>query len=179
MGIPRDRRLTDAPLVVTCETISDETTFASLGASWDGLVRAMSRPSPFMLHGWLLEWWRNFGNGSELAVHIVRRDGQLVGALPLFVRSRWGVRVASFLGDGESALGDLLLAEGVPGTVPHRLIEHVAASGTDALDLFGLPRESRLAATLGPARIQLIERVEAPVIDLGRDWETFYEAKLS
>ena len=179
VGIPRNRRLTDAPLVVTCETISDETSFAALAAPWDGLVRAMPRPSPFMLHGWLLEWWRHFGHGSELAVHIARREGQLVGALPLFVRSRWGVRVASFLGDGESALGDLLLAEGMPASVSHRLIELVAASRIDAVDVFGLPRESRLAATIGPSRIQVIERVEAPVIDLGRDWETFYEAKLS
>jgi CelD/BcsL family acetyltransferase involved in cellulose biosynthesis len=165
---------------LTCETIGDERSFASLAGSWDGLVRSMYRPSPFMLHGWLLEWWRAFGRGGELAVHIARHDREVVAALPLFIRSRWGLRVAAFVGDGESALADLLLATGIGTAVDARLVEHVAASGVDAVDLFGLPRQSRLAAAFGPARLQLIERVEAPVIDLGgwRDWESFYEAKV-
>ena len=162
---------------VTSETVSDERSFAAL-AGWDNLVRAMSRPSPFMLHGWLVEWWRHFGQGRELAVHIARCDGQLVGALPLFVRSRFGTRVASFLGDGESAMGDLLAAEGRRSTVTVRLIEHVAASRIDAVDLFGLPRESPFVTALAPSRVQVVQRVEAPVLDLGRDWEAFINTKL-
>src|SRR6267143_3215238 len=77
-----DRRDRLVSCVVTCETVTDEGSFAALAGSWDGLVRAMSRPSPFMLHGWIEEWWRHFGPGRELAVHIARRDGPLVGAIP-------------------------------------------------------------------------------------------------
>jgi CelD/BcsL family acetyltransferase involved in cellulose biosynthesis len=163
---------------VTCETIDSERSFASLAGSWDSLVRAMPRPSPFMLHGWLQEWWHHFGVGRELAVHIARRDGELVGALPLFIRPRFGVRVASFVGEGESALADVLLAEGAGSSVTRRLVEHIATSRVDAVDVFGLPLESGLAAALGPSRIQLVERVEAPVLDLGHDWETFYATKV-
>ena len=36
-------------------TITDPAEFATLRAEWDPLVHAMRRPSPFMLHGWLLE----------------------------------------------------------------------------------------------------------------------------
>ena len=43
---------------VKLETISDGDAFAGLDARWDGLVRAMPRPSPFLLHGWLSAWWR-------------------------------------------------------------------------------------------------------------------------
>lgn len=177
--VPRDRRLTDAAGTVTCETIRDETTFANLADSWDSLVRAMPRPSPFMLHSWLVEWWRHFGAGSELAIHVARRGDRVVGAMPLFVRRRWGVRVASFLGGGESALGDLLIADAAPDGVAERLLQHVVSSEIAALDVFGLTQEGRLAATLGPARLNLIERVESPVIELGRDWEAFLSAKLS
>lgn len=179
-GVLQDGRPGRATGTPTCETISDETSFASLAGPWDRLVRSTDRPSPFMLHGWLLEWWRAFGRGAELTVHIARRDREVVAALPLFIRSRWGLRVAAFVGNGESALADLLLARGVGTAVGARLVEHLAASGVDAVDLFGLPRQSRLAAAFGPARLQLIERVEAPVIDLAgwRDWESFYEAKV-
>jgi CelD/BcsL family acetyltransferase involved in cellulose biosynthesis len=179
LEVPRDCRLIDAPVRVTCETIRDESAFATLAGSWDALVRAMPRPSPFMLHAWLLEWWRHFGEGSELAIFLARRDNHLVGALPLFVRKRWGLRIASFLGAGESALSDLLTADASPASVAEQLMQYAAASGISALDVFGLTRESRLAAALGPARLELIERVESPVIDLGGDWEAFLTAKLS
>jgi CelD/BcsL family acetyltransferase involved in cellulose biosynthesis len=138
----------------------------------------MPRPSPFFLHRWLVEWYREFGDGFDLAVQIARRDGQLVGALPLCVSSRFGLRIGTFIGGGESALGDLLLADAAPDATDELLIEHHRGTGIDALDIFGLPRSSRLATALGPRRLSLIERVEAPVLALGRDWEAFSEAKL-
>ena len=55
------------------ETISEEAGFAELAGSWDELVRAMPRPSPFLLHSWLLEWWRHYGRGADLAVHVAYR----------------------------------------------------------------------------------------------------------
>src|ERR1700682_99541 len=163
---------------VKCETINDDASLASLPGSWAALVRSMARPSPFMLHGWLLEWWRAFGRGADLAVHVARRDDKLIGALPLFTGSRWGTRVGSFLGGGESALADLLAASDVATTVSERLVEHLAASRIDAVDMFGLSGDSRLAATVGPSRLQLIQRVEAPVIEVGRDYDAFYDSKV-
>src|SRR3954469_15849299 len=86
-----------APL--TFATISSEESFAALGAEWDALVRAMPRPSPFLLHGWLTEWWRHYGDSAGLRVHVARRDGRLAGALPLHVVRHSGLRVLRFLGD--------------------------------------------------------------------------------
>ena len=103
--------VTTAPPGVTFETISSDASFAALGGSWDDLVRAMPRPSPLLLHGWLRSWWRHYGEGSELAVQVAFRDGNLVGALPLVVRPKMGLRVLTFLGGNDSTLADLLLAE--------------------------------------------------------------------
>src|SRR5436190_21609448 len=50
------------------ETIVSEDAFARLAGEWDPLVRAMPRPSPFMLHCWLVEWWRHYGEGCRLSV---------------------------------------------------------------------------------------------------------------
>jgi CelD/BcsL family acetyltransferase involved in cellulose biosynthesis len=159
------------------ETIGRAEDFARLAPEWDPLVRAMPRPSPFLLHAWLEAWVRHYGEGAELTVHVARREGRLVGALPLLVRRHLGLRTARFLGGRQSALGDLLLAPEEDRGTAAVLVGLVPASA-DLLDVYGLPTGSRLAETLGPS-LGVTQRVEAPVLDLSPGWEAVYEAKTS
>jgi CelD/BcsL family acetyltransferase involved in cellulose biosynthesis len=162
---------------VTYETLTTEESFAAMREGWDDLVRAMHRPSPFMLHAWLLEWWRHYGEGCELAVQAAFRGGRLVGALPLVVHSRRGLKVATFLGGRQSALADLLLAKDEDAATGAELAARAAASGHDYADLFGLSANSRLASLRGPSEMRLFERIEAPVLDMSAGWEATYRAK--
>jgi CelD/BcsL family acetyltransferase involved in cellulose biosynthesis len=57
-------------------TITDIDEFAALAPAWDRLVREMARPSPFLLHGWLLAWWRHHGRARQLCVHVAYRPGR-------------------------------------------------------------------------------------------------------
>jgi CelD/BcsL family acetyltransferase involved in cellulose biosynthesis len=157
------------------ETVTRSDTFDTLAAEWDGLVRASRRPSPFLLHAWLRTWWRHFGEGAELAVSIARRDGRLVAALPLLTRSRLGLRAARFLGGRQSALADLLLAPGENAGVGGAMAAGLAGQA-DFVDLYGLPTRSNIADAFGSS-LSLIERVEAPVLDLTPGWDAVYEAK--
>ena len=59
------------------------------------------------------------------------------------------------------------------------LAERAASSGQDFADFAGLPAGSRLVAALGPSRLTLIERSEAPVLDLSAGWDAVYQSKLS
>lgn len=68
------------PLAV--EWVTGAPAFAALAAEWDASFAA---GSPFDLHGWYSAWWRAFGAG-QLAVCLVRRDGDLVAALPMSLR---------------------------------------------------------------------------------------------
>jgi CelD/BcsL family acetyltransferase involved in cellulose biosynthesis len=167
--------LTTSASATSTETVSTGDGFEALAGEWDDLVRAMPRPSPFLMHGWLAEWWRHYGAGMELAVHVARRDGRLVGALPLVVRRRAGLRVASFMGGRVSVLPDLLLAPGAAAAA-ELLVERLTAGGCHVVDLHGLPADSRIAAALGP-RLDLVERIEAPVLDLTPGWDAVYRAK--
>ncbi len=161
------------------ETISSADAFARLEGDWDVLVRAMPRPSPVLLHGWLREWWRHYGEEGELAVHVAYRDGRLVGALPLCVRRRRGLRVLTFLGGGHSALADLLVAPGESLATGQALAGRVASSNHDFADLYGLPGDNLLTQALGDTRLHLVERGEAPVLDIDGTWEDLYHAKMS
>lgn len=163
---------------VRTATISSESDFAALAGSWDDLVRAMPRPSPFLLHGWLLEWWRHYGGEDELAVHVAFRSDRLVGALPLSIRRRRGLRVSEFVGGTWSALADLLVAPGEEASTVGPLVEHAESSGHDFANLFGLTGSSRLVAALPPGALRLVERLEAPVLDLGEGWDAVYRAKI-
>ena len=164
---------------VRTETISRLRDFVRLGGSWDELVRAMRRPSPFLLHDWLLEWWRHYGAKRTLAVHVAKRDEQLVGALPMCRTRRFGLRVTEFLGGTGAPLADLLLAPGEDRDTAAQLAARITMVGVDYADLFGMPRESRLEAVVPHDSLTLIERQEAPVLDLGADWEAIYKDKLS
>lgn len=160
------------------KVISSESAFGELRDGWDDLVRAMPRPSPFLLHGWLSEWLRHYGGDSELAVQAAFRDGRLVGAFPLFHASWRGLRVGRFLGGKHPSLADLLLARGEDTTVGAELLER-ASSEHDFAELFGLAGQSRAALVARPGQLQLFERAVAPVLELTDDWDVLYEAKVS
>ena len=164
----------------TLRMIGDEAGFVALAPQWDELVRAMPRPSPFLLHGWALEWWRAYGANARLAIQVAERDDRLVAALPFVVVSRLGVRRLRFLGGDQSALADALLAQDENASVLGALLDRTrAGGGYDFLDVFGLPADSRLARALGPGDAHLIERVEAPVLDLTDGWKAVAARKLS
>jgi len=158
------------------QTISSEHAFGELRTGWDLLVRAMARPSPFLLHGWLTEWWRHYGDGCSLAVQAAFRGHRLVGALPLITYSRHGLTVATFIGGRQSAPADVLLATDEDPAVAAMLADR-AASSHDYADLFGLPGDCRLAAVCDRSPLQLFQRIEAPVLDMDQGWEAVYRAK--
>jgi CelD/BcsL family acetyltransferase involved in cellulose biosynthesis len=163
---------------VELETISSLDGLARLAGEWDRLVEAMPRPSPFLLHGWLDSWFRTHHSGRRLMVLVARRDGRLVAALPLCIRTSLGLSAASFVGGGQSALADLLLDPDEEPSVGAKLVARLGSSGADYLDLYGLPHESHLAKLLGRS-FTTIERVESPVLDLTGGWDEVYRSKTS
>jgi alpha-maltose-1-phosphate synthase len=167
-------------LPLRVETVTSEAGFVELAGSWDELVRAMPRPSPFLLHSWLLEWWRHYGSGADLAVHVAFRGDRLVGALPLCTRRRFSLRVSEFVGGTWAILADALVAPGEDAAaVVAVLAGRMAESEHDFADLFGLPGSSRLVAALPQDSLRLVQRLEAPVCDLGPSWEAAYTSRLS
>jgi CelD/BcsL family acetyltransferase involved in cellulose biosynthesis len=156
-------------------TLTRATELEGLADQWDALVRAMPRPTPFFLHAWLMPWLRHYGDDAELAIHVARRNGRLVAALPLIIRRRFALRVARFVGGRQSALADLMLAPGEPFSTAVAVADRISSSA-DLVDLYGLPTVSRIAQA-GGSSLEVLQRVEAPVLDLEPDWDSVYKAK--
>jgi CelD/BcsL family acetyltransferase involved in cellulose biosynthesis len=158
------------------ERITNIDDFEALAPQWDALVEAMGRPSPFLLHGWLAEWWRHCADGAQPSIEIIRDQGRLAGALPLAVRRRGGLRIASFMGDAQTVLCDLLLSPEATPDVTDSLTGALYGGDYDVADLHGLPADSHVARALG-TRLETIQRIEAPVVDLNGGWDAVYRAK--
>ncbi len=59
---------------------------------------------------------------------------------------------------------------------PGRRLTARVRTSADLIDVYGLPTRSRLAETLGSS-LSVIQRVEAPVLDLAPGWDEVYQAK--
>jgi CelD/BcsL family acetyltransferase involved in cellulose biosynthesis len=176
---PEQPAMLESPQEPQIEVISSASALAELAAPWDELVSEMRRPSPFLLNSWLVEWWRHYGESRSLSVVVARRGGRLVAALPLYIRRQLGLRVAEFVGGTECApLADLLLAPGESDETAAAVGGRAADAG-DFVNLFGLSGDSRLVSAFPAETFHLVERLEAPVLDLSSGWEAVYETRLS
>jgi CelD/BcsL family acetyltransferase involved in cellulose biosynthesis len=161
------------------ELISAEAELAALAPAWDELVGAMPRPTPFLLNAWLVEWWRHFGGDERLAVRAAFRGDRLVAGLPLFVRRRLGLRTLEFVGGTKAALADVVVHPNEGDSTAAEVADAGNGSDHDFANVFGLPAGSRLARTPAWNDVRLIERLEAPVLDLSDGWDAVYERKFS
>jgi CelD/BcsL family acetyltransferase involved in cellulose biosynthesis len=87
--------------------------------------------------------------------------------------------VTEFVGGTWALLADVLVAPGEDGSAVGALAERAGSADHDFANLFGLPESSRLASALPSHALRLLERLEAPVLDLADGWEDVYRRKLS
>lgn len=62
--------------------------FADLAPEWDALHARCPTATPFQTHAWLHSWWLSYGTPGRLRLLLARRDGVLVGAVPLMLVHR-------------------------------------------------------------------------------------------
>jgi CelD/BcsL family acetyltransferase involved in cellulose biosynthesis len=122
----------------------------ALAGEWWTLWRADPRATPFQSPAWLLPWARRYAPDRSAAV-AMRRDGELVAWLPLFV---WQETLL-LAGTGPSDYGDALVAadaaNAATGTALLRALAAVAdARGCAAIDLRQLRAGSPLLAGAAP-----------------------------
>jgi len=165
-----------APGDVTFETFERVEEFDSLAREWDTLVRAMKRPTPFLLHGWIRAWLRHCTRGAKTAIYVARRNGRLAAALPLVIHRRFGLRIARFVGDDHPFVDALLASDEGPELVS--ALASYAAPSFDCAALLTISRESALAQTCAE-HLRLAPRVRAPALDLAPDFEQTYRDKYS
>src|SRR4051794_15562510 len=162
--------MTSAPAT---KTTVDWEEMAALSPEWDELAAAVDA-GPFQRPGWFEAWLRAFGRGREPKVLAARREGRLVGALPMFRRGGAAVsptnwHTPSF--DAVAADDEAIQALG------HELV----ASVSSRLDLSFLDLERPLArlcldAAKGAGRRVICRPVlRSPYVQLEGDFDAYEE----
>lgn len=151
------------PLDLSVTTDFDE--LESVAPEWLALWHRAERPTPFIAPGWLLPWWRHLG-GGPLRVFMLRREGRLVGLLPMFVHADRGVSRLLPLGISVSDAFDVLAEPEWSDQVAAALRHTILASGHgwDRCELHEVPTGSALQSVATGSLVQSI----SPVLDLGR-----------
>ena len=75
------------------------------------------------------------------------------------------------MGGSHAPLADLMVAPGEDPATAARLANRISSPGADLADLYGMPGDSRLVAALPTGSLHLLERLEAPVLDLRGGWD--------
>jgi CelD/BcsL family acetyltransferase involved in cellulose biosynthesis len=136
---------------------------------WDACVEAAPRPSPFLLAGYVAPWARVHASRARVRLLVAERERRIVGALPLTVVRRRGLRVLEWVGGYEATPADLALAPGEPAQTASSLVRAARAlAGFDFAHLSGLSGAPLVARSEG---LRLVERLPAPVISDLAGWQ--------
>ena len=104
-----DEHEQDAGVMLSVDTITDESAFARLVPEWEELEAGIQPSVPFRSALWQICWWKHFRDNSstvrdELRISVVRNaGGRLVGIAPMMLTRRPGsppyfVRQLQFFG---------------------------------------------------------------------------------
>jgi CelD/BcsL family acetyltransferase involved in cellulose biosynthesis len=79
------------------EAVTDPSRFNAIADEWDQLADRSGVEGLFVSHAWFRSWWEAFAGNKQLHVLLLRKAGELVGAVPM-MRSHerfYGVKVDS------------------------------------------------------------------------------------
>lgn len=153
---------------LTAEWLTEPSELTALGGEWDRLLPADARP--FDLHCWYTTWWEAFGAAGELRVCVARRDGRLVGVLPLYLE---GGELRS-MANGHSPVFRPLALD---AEAEAALLAEATAQGAALLDLPSLPEGDRCLEAIedggGKMRWNVEPAYASPIVDTSGDFDAW------
>lgn len=74
--------------VLRIEVVQDEAVWLTMRDPWNELLDDSVYPNVFARWEWMTTWWKYFKKSNRLFIILVYHDHQLLGILPLYVRSK-------------------------------------------------------------------------------------------
>jgi CelD/BcsL family acetyltransferase involved in cellulose biosynthesis len=172
--------------------VHDINTLEAYRQPWLDLLDEISGSSTvFASPGWVMEWWRQFGEGAELHVLLLMQETTLIGIAPLAIW-RWPfaagpVRVLRFVGHGTSDHLDFCVHPDYRLAGLSLLCDHIRDELRWHLaDLLDIPEDSpnlelmRVTLGRGAQTALLLRGIVCPYLRLeSRPWDAFYTAQRS
>ena len=123
----------------------------ALRVEWQELWGRDAAATPFQSPPWQFAWWRSFGNGEPILL-TARRDGGLVGLLPLYMLREGAACKLLPIGIGLSDHIDALVDPDAPEAARHLLDAAARLPGWTEAWLPDLAREGHIAKAISDVR---------------------------
>jgi CelD/BcsL family acetyltransferase involved in cellulose biosynthesis len=162
--------------------------FRELGADWNRLAAASTRPTVFARHEWFDAAWQWCCRNGQPRVLCVHRGGALIGLLPLLAtrETKYGLplNVLRFLSVPDAQSCDILVGAADVDAVADALSRHLRTNVRwDVLEIDKLESDARVVGALGPQlrRQRLAAAVaqssDNPRIALTGTWKDYYATR--
>jgi CelD/BcsL family acetyltransferase involved in cellulose biosynthesis len=190
-AFPSNTRFTSARRImsITVDRISSLSDLQQHREAWNDLARRTPRAQFFQTYDWFATYWKHFGKGQRMEVLFVADGSQLVGIVPLIIRSErrrvGNVRVLTYpLDDWGSFFGPVT-------TDPQRTISatiNYVAEQIQGWDVFswrwladGDDAATAVADEMARAgmRVFPLVRGTTAVIDLPKKWDDYLASRSS
>lgn len=173
---------------VTVRVIQDEAGWDAIQGDWNDLFAVSPTASTPLDFAWLRGWWRVYKDtlrAGELRIVTIWRATQLIGALPLYVRSGrggpFGVRRLGFISTGEADFEEtcpdylnILHVAGEESLCIDSAWQAIGRMEWDYLALLDLPEDTPLLRSQDvPPNAQRFSRGQCPVADLKGGFDTY------
>jgi CelD/BcsL family acetyltransferase involved in cellulose biosynthesis len=159
---------------------------------WVELLEQISGSSAaFASPGWIIEWWKQFGEGAGLHVLLLMEQTTLVGIAPLGIwrtpTASGPVRVLRFVGHGTADHLDICIVPDHRAAGLNLLCDHIRHQlKWHLVDLLDVPEDSpnlellRLGLGRGAQTALVLRGIVCPYLRLeAQSWETFYAERRS
>jgi CelD/BcsL family acetyltransferase involved in cellulose biosynthesis len=170
------------------EKVNDFRHFKSIRREWNTFVQQSEWSSINHKHEWLDCWWEAFGGNAAFRLLLLRKEGRLVGVLPLMLQREWicalPIRVLSFTVNGHTPEAPILLRNPIEES-----LHYLLASLRDIQNEWDLLRLEKLRThtfntnsckdlmkSLG-FHYLCSESLNSPYAKIGNDWDQFYSTR--
>ena len=147
--------------------------FAALASGWDAAVLAGPRPTPFVLHAWLMARIHALAPGTGLAILTVGDDDGIEAGVALAIERHGPLRVARLLSGEKVSHADAI---GPDGGAVEAVVHALARLDCDVIALTGLLASSRL---IRHGHLHLARRVTSPLLRLDGGFTTVVADRLT
>jgi CelD/BcsL family acetyltransferase involved in cellulose biosynthesis len=175
------------------EIVSDIKRWDAVASEWDALFERCSHAAVPMTSTWMRTWWDVYGstyaaNGESLRILCVRRDGELIGVLPLYLRRMIGMpgaRSLYLLSSGEAEIEetsaeylDMLCRPEDRAQCVTAVADALSGLAWDRIVLRLLPASSplrELGETTLPGEVTVVDSSVCPIADLEGGFEAYLQ----
>jgi len=157
-------------------TITTTNNFSSVLAEWETLLPRCQANTIFLTPLWQKIWWEHFGEGYDLQIISIYKNGEPIGIAPLTLQNN----ILTFVGDTDLFdYHDFIVADGEEDPFYSALTDHISKLEWSKISLKSIRQDSptlhylQAFAKTNGYTCKISEEDTAPTTNLSQTWDDY------